>query len=233
MDAIDILGGLFGRKRGGSGKGPDLGDIFGRRKESAPGSSSRSQSPQDVDAQAKELEDILNVGRDRDAQRRSGQAPVPTKTSRQAPSFPAPSTPRQAPSPGSIRIERPAPLPQETSSRQNEQAVVLIRAMVNAAKVDGEISVDEQKSIFAQFEGGTDEAMAFLRQEVAQPLDVREFAWSVPLGMEQQVYAISLMAIDVDSKSEKDYLDVLSHALRLPTEVRGQLDQRFSAKARR
>ena len=68
MDAIDILGGLFGRKRGGSGGAPDLSEIFGRKPQAPANQRGSSTDPRDIDAQAKELEDILNVGRKREEQ---------------------------------------------------------------------------------------------------------------------------------------------------------------------
>jgi uncharacterized membrane protein YebE (DUF533 family) len=59
----------------------------------------------------------------------------------------------------------------------------------------------------------------FLQEELNRDVNVRDFAWSVPLGMEHKVYSISLTAIDLDSKAESDYLRELAHGLRLPAEV--------------
>jgi uncharacterized membrane protein YebE (DUF533 family) len=61
------------------------------------------------------------------------------------------------------------------------------------------------------------------------PLDVRDFAWSVPFGMEYKVYAISLAAIDLDTTSESAYLEQLAHGLRLSREVRPRIHQRYGA----
>ena len=72
------------------------------------------------------------------------------------------------------------------------------------------------------------EAIAFLQRELDAALDVRDFAWSVPLGMEYKVYAISLSAIDLDTKSESEYLEQLAHGLRLPRDVRAQIHQRYA-----
>jgi uncharacterized membrane protein YebE (DUF533 family) len=100
--------------------------------------------------------------------------------------------------------------------------------MLNAAKADGEISPEEQRNILKEFDSSTPEALKFLREEIARPLDVREFAWSVPIGMEQQVYAMSLLAINVDARAETQYLQELAHALRLPQPMCEQLQQRYS-----
>jgi uncharacterized membrane protein YebE (DUF533 family) len=101
--------------------------------------------------------------------------------------------------------------------------------MVNAAKSDGRITPDEQQKILGQLGNAPGEAVQFLRDELTRPLDVREFAWSVPIGMEQEVYAMSLLAMTVDSPAEAEYLDQLAHGLRLTPEVRQQLDRRFRA----
>lgn len=62
----------------------------------------------------------------------------------------------------------------------------------------------------------------------ARPLDAREFAWSVPVGMEQQVYTTSLIAIEVDSDREDRYLRELAHGLRLAPEVCDQIKERLT-----
>jgi uncharacterized membrane protein YebE (DUF533 family) len=125
-----------------------------------------------------------------------------------------------------------APLPEASTSdpaRQQVEAQILIRAMVNAAKADGRLAREEQDAILQHLGGASREAIAFLQRELDAALDVREFAWSVPLGMEYKVYAVSLSAIDLDTKSESDYLDQLAHGLRLPREARAHIHQRYGA----
>jgi len=106
--------------------------------------------------------------------------------------------------------------------------MILIRAMVNAAKCDGQISQAEQQAIVSKLENPSQEAIQFLREEFSKPLDVREFAWSVPVGLEQQVYSMSLIAIDVDSEREEKYLRELAHGLRLKPEVCEQIKERLT-----
>jgi uncharacterized membrane protein YebE (DUF533 family) len=50
----------------------------------------------------------------------------------------------------------------------------------------------------------------------------------VPVGMEQQVYSMSLIAIDVDSDRERSYLRDLAHGLRLPADVCDQIKERLT-----
>lgn len=229
MDATDILGGLFGRKRrGGSSDGPDLGDIFGRGRHSGGRRGTDDSSPEAIDQQAEDLEDLLNVSNNREQHRRSGQPPqsAPPQYSPRTRTVPPPTTS------GGIAVDSPY-VREQQKSPGNAQALVLVRAMINAAKADGEISRDEQQSIINHFDGAPDEAMQFLRQEISQPLNVREFAWSVPLGMEQQVYAMSLLAIQEDTPAEQQYLDQLAHGLRLSAEVCQKLHARYGGESRR
>lgn len=112
---------------------------------------------------------------------------------------------------------------------QNDEALVMIRAMVNAAKADGRVTQAEQQAILDRMSQPSPAALSFLRNEFSQPLDVREFCWSVPLGMEQQVYTLTLATIDLDTGAEADYLRDLAHGLRLAPEFCNQLHQRYGA----
>ena len=101
--------------------------------------------------------------------------------------------------------------------------------MVNAAKSDGKIDQAEQDSIIKHLRDRSPETIQFLREEFQRPLDTRGFALSVPVGMEQQVYTMSLIAIDLDTGKEAKYLTELAENLRLSDEVRGQIHQRLGA----
>lgn len=101
--------------------------------------------------------------------------------------------------------------------------------MINSAKVDGEISDDEQKSILSQVGDTSPETIQFLRTEFARPLNVGEYSESLPVGMEQKAYSISLMAIKLDTKEEADYLRQLAKSFRLSAEECNQLHQQQNA----
>lgn len=124
------------------------------------------------------------------------------------------------------RYERRAEPPSEL---EDEQYAMLIRAMLNAAKSDGRLDRQEQEAIFSKLGDVTDEEVQFLRDEAAKQVDVREFAWSVPLGLEEQVYGFSVMAIGLDERKEADYLKELAHGLRLAPDVCNSLHDRVNA----
>lgn len=201
MDAIDVLGALLGRKSGsGSPGGNVLKDILGGgRAKPAPQTQSRqhprARKPRTIGEASKSLEELLGVSNEHHQQRR--RAP--------APSQPAPTQP--APKPQRVPVEE----------AMNEQAKVLVRAMVQASKSDGQITQDEQNNILKELDHVSQEEIDFVRAEFGKPVDVREFTWSVPRGMEEQVYTISLIAIDLDEQKEAEYLADLAHGLRIDT----------------
>jgi uncharacterized membrane protein YebE (DUF533 family) len=241
MDPIEILGSILGQKANGSGAGAEiLKEIFGtgRRQEaprSGPGTATRSPSAsrsrefadEDIDRQARELEDLLNVAKERSAApRTAGQrAPAP-----QAPAAKASKPAEKSGAAPTLRVDTPQ---DDAFERQNQQALTLVRAMVNAAKCDGQISQSEQEAILNRLDNPPPEAIQFLREEFSKPCDVREFAWSVPVGMEQQVYSMSLIAIDVDSDREEKYLRELARGLRLTPEACEQIKERITGASTR
>ena len=97
----------------------------------------------------------------------------------------------------------------------DEQAVVLIRAMTNAAKADGEVDQEEIDNVVRRAGDLEAEDEAFLRAEFAAPLDLDAFIESVPSGMEAEVYTASILPIEIDTVAEKTYLQNLADGLGL------------------
>lgn len=105
--------------------------------------------------------------------------------------------------------------------------LMLIRAMIGAAKADGHIDAQEQKVLFEQVEkmGLDAESKAFVFDALTQPVDIAAIAASAK-GIEQatELYLISRIAIDVDHPAERAYLQVLGHKLNLPADLMAHLD---------
>jgi hypothetical protein len=230
MDAMDILGGLLGGgSRGGgsasSGGGGLGGKILGELIKGAAGGmlggggrpAASQQRQIDPNAEAKRLEDMLNV-----ATGRGGQRPAPQESQYQPP----PPQPRYQQSPAPQAPSPRVPQPQQQRMSTNDEAIVMIRALINAAKADGRIDQQEQQKILSQVPNDQ-ETINFLKHEFQQPLDVRDFAWSVPLGMEMQVYTMSLAGMNLDSNNEMQYLRELAHGLRLDPQLCSQVHQRY------
>ena len=123
----------------------------------------------------------------------------------------------------------PAPAPAQQAAA-NDQAVLMIRAMVNAAKSDGRIDQTEQENIISKLGSDVSEAeVNFLKQEFAAPLDVESFARSVPKGLEQQIYAMSLTSIELDSQNEAQYLGQLAQGLGISPQICNQIHEQMGA----
>jgi uncharacterized membrane protein YebE (DUF533 family) len=239
MNPIEILESIL---RGGAGapgggasggrapSGTDiLTEIFGGSRP-APQTQSGSTRPSSGQGQvsAKDLEDMLGVNRGGAAPTSQRQQPqAQTQPQTRAPQQPQAQAPagfptdifgqRRPEAKPSLAVARPA------APSQQEQAVLMIRAMINAAKVDGQITEDEQRFILQQVGDTSNETVQFLRTEFARPINVAEFVDSIPSGMEKQVYTLSLMAMQLDTKAEADYLRQLVKGLRLPLELVAEL----------
>jgi uncharacterized membrane protein YebE (DUF533 family) len=115
----------------------------------------------------------------------------------------------------------------EPTAEQNQQAAVLLRAMISAAKADGNIEAEEQKKILEQLKDASEEDTEMVRKEIQAPLDLQGLIDSIPIGMEQQVYLMSLLAINLDSKEEAIYLDKLAKGLNISHAVSNQIHNKL------
>ncbi len=105
----------------------------------------------------------------------------------------------------------------ETMTAPDTEALIL-RAMVSAAKADGQIEEDEVQRIVGKVgaDGLSEEEKQFLISELRTPLDLDALVADVPNEMvAAEVYAASLLAIDLDTQEEVAYLRQLARALRL------------------
>ncbi|AVO39528.1 tellurite resistance TerB family protein [Pukyongiella litopenaei] len=104
----------------------------------------------------------------------------------------------------------------QAAPQAEEAAGLMLRAMIQAAKSDGEIDKAEQQKIMETLGDDADaEDIAFIRAQLAAPVDVEALAAATPAPLAAQVYSMSLMAIRLDRQGEADYLDDLARALGL------------------
>ena len=101
------------------------------------------------------------------------------------------------------------------SAIMEEQAKLMIRAMIQAAKADGEIDRDERAKIMDHLSDASDEEIAFVAAELDAPVDVVGLATAAGESAKAQVYSAALMAISVDTDAEKQYLANLAAAMGL------------------
>jgi uncharacterized membrane protein YebE (DUF533 family) len=107
---------------------------------------------------------------------------------------------------------RPAETPAEQAALESKSQLIL-KAMIASAKSDGQVSPDEVQRIVgkAGADGMGAEEQAWLMAELAAPLDVD--ALVAPITSQEvaaEVYAASVLAIQVDTQAERDYLQLLA-----------------------
>ena len=114
----------------------------------------------------------------------------------------------------------------ESQRDENDRALVMIRAMLTAAKADGQIDAGEQQRILGKLdEAGADQEMRqFIQGELQKPVDIESIAAEVDSPhMATEIYTASLFAIDVDTPGEQAYMNKLASRLGLPATLVKQL----------
>ena len=117
----------------------------------------------------------------------------------------------------------------QPSTEEEQSAGILLSSMLQAAKADGQIDDEEKAAIMQHLDDASPEEMAFINEQFNAPVDPESLARSIPQGMEQQAYAMSLLAIDLDNKNEANYLHAFAQGLNLEAEtinaIHAQMDE--------
>ena len=115
--------------------------------------------------------------------------------------------------------------PQSAAERQQleRNSEIVLKAMINAAKADGQIDQGEIQRIVGKLQesGMGKEAQQYVLTEMTKPLDTQALIASAKgqPALAAQIYAASLLAIEVDTPAEKKYLDQLAAGLGIKPEV--------------
>jgi len=120
--------------------------------------------------------------------------------------------------------------PQSPQLDSNQQSEVYIRAMIQAGLSDGRLDEQEQQAILQKVGNVGSAEENFIRAEMAKGSDVNGFIQSVPRGIEEEVYAMSLMAIQLDNRTEAQFLDSLAKGLRITKEQSNAIHDRLGAQ---
>lgn len=110
-------------------------------------------------------------------------------------------------------------LPAAGDTRGAEQlSQLIVRAMISAAKADGQIDTRESQMILQQVNDSQldEEDKAFLFAEYSRPLDIEGLVAAVDSPEHAaEVYAASVLVAHPASPAEQIYLDTLARALQL------------------
>jgi tellurite resistance protein len=163
------------------------------------------------------VEHFMNKPQGSGAPAPGGPPPMPGSAPPPPPMPGAPSAaPPPPPMPGQSVQGAPPPLPDQNPD--NTDAVLLIRAMIAAANADGVIDETEREAILGRLRTVdlSPEEQAFITQELFSPADLETIVSGVTsTDLARQVYAVSLMAIDVDTEKERQYMETLANRLGL------------------
>lgn len=112
-------------------------------------------------------------------------------------------------------------------AERDDLSLTLLSAMISAAKSDGHIDAAEQDRIFARIGDASlsPEEKGFLMDQIRQPLDINAIAAKATTPERAaEIYAASVLAIDVDDPKEADYLKVLANRLNLDSGLRASIE---------
>lgn len=147
---------------------------------------------------------------------------------------------KQAETSGRVVTEEDIPLGMREPQTAGEEAVlrsraqIILQAMINAAKADGQIDGAEMNRILGKLDeaGADQDTKDLVLNEMRAPLDLEGLVAQVEApDLAVEVYAASLLAIEVDTPAERSYLQRLAHALRLQPAVVADLHEAMGVSA--
>ncbi|OAP35431.1 tellurite resistance TerB family protein [Sinorhizobium americanum] len=114
----------------------------------------------------------------------------------------------------------------------NDFALVLVRAMIAAARADGHIDETERGRIMDKLSvsGLSADAAAFLETELANPIDLDAIVAAGETEEERvEIYTASRLAIEPEGRAERGYLDLLAGRLGLADALVDHIEATVSA----
>ena len=143
--------------------------------------------------------------------------PVPPPPATASPVSSPGAAPGPPPPPPGARPQAAPPHPPDPETAANK-AALLIRAMIAAANADGVIDQAERDRILKKLQSVdlSPEEQAFMVKELLSPSSLEDITRQVDhRQLAMQVYAVSLMAIRVDTDAEHHYMRTLAQQLDL------------------
>lgn len=117
--------------------------------------------------------------------------------------------------------------PFDHSDIGEDEARIMLRAMVAATMADGLIDAEERKRLDTAMAaaGIKGDSRAWFERELAKPAEIDELAERVSNpGQAARIYTAARLAIDPDTLQERQFLKMLAEALDVPSEAMVRLD---------
>lgn len=122
----------------------------------------------------------------------------------------------------------------QESSNIDERAQRIIRALVYAAKSDGQMDDKERSAILEEVSklSITGDTEDLIQQALNEPLDPARLASGVKTADEAlELYTLSRAVINPDQFMERSYLDALAKELNIPADVRSGIEEKIRASS--
>lgn len=117
------------------------------------------------------------------------------------------------------------------TAEQEVAAGLMLSAMIQAAKADGKVDDAERAKLLEKLGDTSADERRFVQAELDKPIDVDGLARDVPKGMEEAVYTVSVLAIDLDDRAEAEYLHKLASAFGLTPSAVNDIHARLGVPA--
>jgi len=114
--------------------------------------------------------------------------------------------------------EADQPLERLSGERQERRSLVILRAMIAAARADGHIDAEERAALAEQIDalGADDELHGWVEQQMSAPLDADAIAHNADSPQAaREIYLASVAIVDEQNPMERAWLDHLAAALKL------------------
>lgn len=123
-------------------------------------------------------------------------------------------------------------LPPEQGEAEQNVGLLVLRAMIAAAKADGHIDAEEQARIDQRLGQTTltAEEQGFVLRELTRPLDTQALVAGVDSPeLASELYAASLLVLDAPCPRERAYLEELGAGLGLQPALQREIEQSLRA----
>jgi uncharacterized membrane protein YebE (DUF533 family) len=209
-----------------------------RKRRRSPGGVASLLGGRSAEARAARAIGALAVGAIGAWMERSGQAqpaPAAPQPARRAPATPDVAGPaRRLPQTGASPWAQPrpaAPPPDPTGEAEEAEALLMIRAMIAAAKADGRVDAAERAAIAAQLDaaGLSAEERDFVLADFDRPLSPEALARDATDPMlRARLYAAAFAGAGEVTPPERTWLDALAQALKLDKAAAAAIEERLS-----
>ena len=120
------------------------------------------------------------------------------------------------------------PIGELPDNRAQARSLGLLRAMMAAARADGNVDVQEQARIHAQVQALDldPETLSTVLEQIDRPADAKSIAQGADSpAAAAEMYLVSLLVIDEANPTERGYLDELSRELGLSPALVNELEK--------